>query len=99
MPPLELPLAQAYPLIERELVEQKLESAFEAWVEDKIAESDIQIAEPLAGVWIERRLNAASNATFTDETPWLQPEEEYDPNADPFEDEEARELFKQESNP
>ena len=95
----ELPLAQAYPLVERELVEQKLELAFEAWVEGKIAESDIQIAEPLAGVWIERRLNAAANATSSGEASWLQPEEDYDPNADPFEDEEARELFKQESNP
>lgn len=95
----ELPLAQAYPLIERELVEQKLELAFEAWVEGKIAESDIQIAEPLAGVWIKRRLNAAVNATSPGEASWLQPEEDYDPNADPFEDEEARELFKQESNP
>ena len=80
-------------------MEQKLELAFEAWVEGKIAESDIQIAEPLAGVWIERRLNAAANATSSGEASWLQPEEDYDPNADPFEDEEARELFKQESNP
>lgn len=95
----ELPLAQAYPLIERELVEQKLEVAFEMWVEERIGKADIQIAEPLAGVWIEHRLNPASNATYPKEMPWLDIEEDHDPNADPFEDEEARELFEQDSSP
>lgn len=84
----ELPLAQAYPLIERELVEQKLEVAFEAWVEKELGESNIQIAGPLAEVWLSHRLNPMSNATYPKEMPWLDIiEEDYDSNTDPLEDE------------
>ena len=97
--PTELPLAQAYPLIERDLLEQKLEQAFDSWVENRIADSDIKIASNLADVWLEHRLNP-SNSTYPADTPWLQVNDGFiDPDADPFADEEARELFEQESNP
>ena len=83
--------AQAYPLVEKELVEQKLEMAFDLWVNKKIAKAEIEIAPPLSEAWINRVNNVASqehNATV----PYDYLTEEIDP------DEEAR-LFEQESAP
>lgn len=88
----ELTLAQAYPLIERELVEQKLESTFQAWIEEKLSESEIQIAEPLAEIWVSYRLNPVSNSTYPKEMPWLDiVEEDYGSDDDSFEGEEGEE--------
>ena len=83
--------AQAYPLVEKELVEQKLEVAFDLWVNKKISKAEIEIAPPLVEAWINRINNpvgAGHNAT----APYDYLTEEIDP------EEEAR-LFNQESMP
>lgn len=69
--PAELTLAQAYPLIERDLVEKELEIAFANWVAERIIQSDIQIASNLADVWISYRLNP-TNATYPSDSYMMQ---------------------------
>ena len=92
-----LTLAQAYPLVEKELVEQKLEVAFDLWVNKKINKAEIEISPPLVEAWLHKIKNPEAqghNATIIPGIPGQddQLNEEIDP------EEEAR-LFEQESSP
>ena len=92
--------AQAYALVEKELVEQKLEMAFDLWVNKKIKSAEIEIAPPLVEAWVKQtnqanQINRASNMSgdgHNATAPYDYLTEEIDP------DEEAR-LFEQESAP
>lgn len=60
-----LALAQAYPLVEKELLEKKQEQAFETWVGDQLKKADIEISEDLLKIWPGKagKVNATSPAS------------------------------------
>ncbi|MBQ4132681.1 MAG: peptidyl-prolyl cis-trans isomerase [Desulfovibrionaceae bacterium] len=86
--PSELSMAQAYPLIERNLVEKNLETVFENWLAERIAQLDIQIASSLAHVWIPYRL-APDNATSPADMPWTWVEEDFSPDLEIIDEKEG----------
>lgn len=49
LPPRVLSLTEAYPVIERRLVEQKLDAAFDAWAEKALRTADVKVSAHLAG--------------------------------------------------
>lgn len=101
-----LALAQAYPLVEKELVEQKVETFFNEWLTQRVEKSDIEVSTHLAEVWLGNPggLARSGNAsTECDISSYYDVDMPYnyddDINRDPFATEEDIELFHQESSP
>ncbi len=64
-----LPPAQAYPLIEKLLVEKKVQEAYAAWLEDRLRHADIQVSALLKRLAQDTRIPDSNQTAFSEKDP------------------------------